>query len=619
MPDVAKVLDIEAVGEPWEGGLICVGWGDDAYELPLPGHVLAELASPDIAKIVFTKYDHRWLRLAGYVVAGPVIDVQVMCWTLNETTELSLDACTHLYTPHEVKRKRIGRSKGVIVFECDNGDVVPLLEAPIEEVLAYNKQDLRSTMALYQEVRRLLHFNGMLDHFEQEQVPFTRTLVDVECAGVPVDVDAAKEFAGELQYDLMEKREAIKKDNDLPDSFNVNSGAQLQNFLYKEYFDVEERVEIDKETRAALRTSESPYLDGMPVTKVGTKYATLLHTVKGLGLEPMEWTETRQPATDSKTLQIHYGDVPAVQALVEVSSLKTLAQTTLPNIIEQTHDGRLYGRFNQTGTKTGRLSSNGPNLQNIPARGENGRRARALFRPEPGMLFVHGDYSQLEPRLMAHFSHDPILSGIYAQGRDIYVETAERIFRCTREEALERRGAMKVLILALGYGSGAKTIRKQLALYGHRFSLGEVEEMLEGLKRVYSTFWQWKDEVVAHAEMDGYVETLSGHRRHFFTGRPRNFKEQASDARQAVNAVIQGSAADIVAKAMRNVPEPLTLLLQVHDELLWEVDDKWLGLWATEEMLQQVQRICENEHGYALGVPLVFEPKVVTSWAEGKD
>lgn len=611
-----KVLDIEAVGEPWDGTLLCVGWDDTAYTLPLPGKVLAELADPSIAKVVFTKYDHRWLRLAGFVVNGPVVDVQAMAWLVNERTDLDLETVTRTYCPNEVKRSRIFSRAAAPWFTCDDGTEVPLEEAPLEELCAYNEQDLRSTEAVFHELRRLIYFEGQSEHYEKDVLPFTGTLLDMECSGVPVDVEAAERFGAELQEEAYDAALALHDKNGLPPDFNLNSGTQLAQLLYEHDFNYEVRVVVDKETRTRLKEAAKPTLNGMPVTKVGVKYASVAWPCKGLGLPIKEWTDSRKPATDAKTLQIHYGSNATVAEYLAMRKLVTMQRFTTA-IAEQSHAGRLYGRFNQTGTKTGRLSSSGPNLQNLPAHGDLGKRIRSLFRPEPGMAFVHGDYSQLEPRLMAHFSGDPVLTDIYTSGADIYLETAKRIFGVrTDEEAMEYRSLCKVLVLALGYGSGAKTIRKQLALAGHYEDMETVEAMLGGLRSTYSVFWDWKDDVIARAEMDGYVETLSGQRRHFGTarGKYRSWREIATDERQAVNAVIQGSAADIVAATMMQTNSAaLRLLVQVHDELLWEARPAY-----AREVLPDVQRMAEEGHDYALNVPLVFEPKVVTSWAEGK-
>jgi DNA polymerase-1 len=629
----AKVLDIENVGEPWNGRLLCVGWGDEAYAEPLPQHVLDELADPDIGKIVHTSHDHRWLRLAGYTVRGPVIDTRVMAWVVNERTDLDLATLTQMYVPHVVKRSRISTRAGAPVFECDDGSVVPLEDAPIEQVMEYNRGDLASTHALFLELKRLIAYEGLSEYYERDCLPFTETLVDMECRGVPVDVAASAELRERLEDEIAAYEHRLRTDLCLPADFNLGSSQQLGNLLFKRSFDLPAKVRIERDQAKALKSGNLSAVtlpDNFVPERIGS---TLIHghyTLEGLGLRSTETTDTGKPSTSAKTLKVEHGDNPHVQTLLEASSRRTVTNTFLKNFVDLEHGGRLYGRFNQTGTKTGRLSSSRPNLQNIPSRGPMGRAVRSLFRPEPGFEFVHGDYGQLEPRLMAHFSGDPVLTDIYQNGKDIYLETARLVFgRDFTPDSPERR-VMKTYVLALGYGSGPTTLRRSLAEAGFFFPQHEVDDTYERLTKVYAVLFAWKDDVIADAENEGYVETLSGHRRHFGGmsrnvsrrgrvatpapgGYSRTWREQGQDERQAVNAVIQGSAADIVARSMMRVPLPL--LVQVHDELLWEVP----AGSVTHEHLSEVRSICERGHGFDLRVPLEFVPKVIPTWAEGKD
>lgn len=602
----AKVLDIENDGDR----LLCLGWCDKAYRAEaIPQRVLDELADPSIGKIVFTRYDHRWLDLHGFDVQGVVLDVQVMAWIVNERTDLDLESCAKRYCDVTMD-KRITSRGGAPHFRRNDGEVVPLGEAPISQVCAYNEEDLSATQALFDELLRLIQREGLSDYYYNEALPLSQTLREVERRGLPVDVEANDALLATLTLEMEQLDDRLRMKADLPDDFNLGSHTLLRGLFYtpkSRHFEYERRL---------------PHGEGASnwsLDREGRLWDYGTQRVRGLGLKRGGKTDNGAARTDSKTLRVHNGDDPWVEDYLALAQRRTVVNTFLSNFATMHKDGRIYGRFNQTGTKTGRLSSNGPNLQNVPARGELGKRVRELFRPAPGTVFVHGDYSQLEPRLMGHWSRDPVLIDIYNEGADIYLETARRVFSCSLEEAQQYRGPMKTYMLALGYGSGPATLRESLAINGYFIGLSEVEDTYEQLKGVYKRFFEWKNDVISDAENEGYVETLSGHRRRFGgTRRARSWREIGTDERQAVNAVIQGSAADIVARAMvrieQEVPE-VRLLAQVHDELLMESDD---GA-ATPEVIARVQGICEDSAHYNLLVPLEFKPRKVANWAEGKD
>jgi len=353
------------------------------------------------------------------------------------------------------------------------------------------------------------------------------------------------------------------------------------------------------------------------IEKVGRLYVSGYHVVKGRRLRVHKKTEKGAASTDSKTLLVHFGDDPWISKLLELRKRETVVTTFLRPIPDREHNGRLYGGFNQTGTKTGRLSSSKPNLQNQPARGELGHAVRSLFVAPEGKVFVHGDYSMLEPRLQAHFSQDPQLLRIFREDRDIYLETAQMVFGRQFTKADRERFLMKTYILAMGYGAQAPKLREVLAEAGFPTPLLEVEATLDELMKIYSVFFEWKEHTIAEAQRTRHVLTLAGHKRHL--GRDTNAKgwrDIGTGARQAVNSIIQGSAADVVNRTMvRSQRLPLALLVQVHDEMLWQA----LPWQVNSRVLRMLQATAEIGHGFRLSVPLKFEPKIVHSWAEGKD
>jgi len=341
-------------------------------------------------------------------------------------------------------------------------------------------------------------------------------------------------------------------------------------------------------------------------------------TVKGRGLSPTPNSEKKnRPSTSSPLLLVHCSHDTWVLDLIRWRKKEKVLNTYLSKFPVLSHEGRLYGRFNQTGTKTGRLSSSGPNLQNVPAHGDLGPRVRALFR---GNLVV-GDYSQLEPRLMAHFSGDPVLLDTYRTGKDIYLVTAEGIFGRKFEKDDPERQVCKTLILALGYGAGPDKLAQILTINGHPTDSETAVGYLRELGRLYRRFFDWKEAVVASVHDKGYVKTLAGrHRRLRRAFKDRtNWRAIGYGERQAVNAIIQGSAGDIVRRAMLRMADTtaLNLLAQVHDELVWDYDPADFGMGPPDGMfLSQVKKACEEYTGFDLRVPLIFEPFVVNSWAE---
>jgi DNA polymerase I-like protein with 3'-5' exonuclease and polymerase domains len=629
-------LDIEYVGEPNkpDGALLCVGWDGVAWEPDaISDRVLFELADPSIAKVTFTLADHRWLRLAGWKVAGEVHDVQTMCWAVDETTDLSLEACVEIYLGEKMD-KRIRSVAGKPVFRCDDGTDVPLRDAPRDQLLAYNERDLDTTWRLYERMLKMLEAEGTLEYWRERCVPLAPVLVDMMVRGLPVDVAAAAKLQAQLEGEMAQSEEYLRGSVGLPEAFNLSSDKQMREYLFKSLVRVPDRYAITKESKAEYEQFGDVAWLGAPPTfkveKLGRTWAHGYHEITGKRFRVHKYTdgcEKRRgrhehsveqgcnPATDSKTLKIHYGDDPWVAELLELRRRETIVQTFLSTIPERAVNGRLYGEFVQTGTKTGRLSSRRPNLQNQPSRGDLGKAMRELFVAPEGYVFVHGDYSMLEPRIMAHLSQDPEMLRIFRNDLDIYMETAKLVYGREIDHDSPERSQMKTYVLALGYGAKELKLRETLAAAGFFVPLSEVIETYAELTKVYARFFEWKEEVIARAGREHYVYTIGGHKRHL--GRDTNAKgwrDIGTGARQAVNSEVQGSAADIMNDTMIESQRlPIALLVQVHDECLWLARPEL----ATSRVLKQLQQMAE--HGrYRLSVPLKFEPKIVRTWAEAK-
>jgi DNA polymerase I-like protein with 3'-5' exonuclease and polymerase domains len=612
------VLDIETTGRPANNGgrLLYVGW--DACGSPRPLKEL--LADPEVAVITMTKYDVRYLRQLGWDICGPYYDLQVMAWILNENQPLDLDSLARRYCNIQMD-KRIERSANQPYFRRDDGTRVPLdeLEEDDAELSDYCERDVAAEKELFDALWRRLEDTDWLDYFLEEQVPFTETLVEMELAGLPVNVADSARLEEELEEQAEDMEASLKAEANLPESFNLNSSDHLASYIYYPAFELRDALPITPEQRGDLKRGEHDSMPaGFTVGKVGRAYAHGLWTLPGLGIMPTEKTPSGDKwSTSSPVLRANFDAAshPWVQSLLAYRKVQKMLTTYLRPMPDRAVAGRLYGTYNQTGTKTGRLSSAGPNMQNMPSHGPLGEAMRGLFQGD----LVVGDYSQLEPRLMAHFSQDPFLLRVYREGLDIYREVAAAVFGTTPDEVSDtERGIAKTLVLAMGYGAGDKKVGNILTINGYPTAQDEAAAYLKEMRRLLATLFDWREAVIVAVKGRGYVETIGGHHRRLrasFEDR-RNWKNIGYGERQAVNAIIQGSAADILRHVMvecRRVKR-LTLLAQVHDELVFENTGN-----ADEGNLLVLKHIAEQEHGFKLDVPLVFEPHFGDSWLTAKE
>lgn len=628
-----KVLDLEwdanSPGDP----LLLIGWGGDTFspeqlDSAYGRRMLEELADPEIAKVVFTKADHRWLLAHGYKVGGTAIDVQVMAWLVDERTSLDLEYVVRRYVGEDMD-KRLVRTGGKVLFRTDSGEFVPIGEAPLDQLRRYNREDQEKTGAAALVLVEELEKQGQLDRWIDMHVPYTGVLVGMEAVGLPIDTLRARLEAKKLRRDLEKRRVRLLSIAGLPAEFNLRSKDQLARYLFLREFEWETRIAPPKEDMARVRAGEWPTAlpTSFEVSKVGRVYIYGHYRFAGLGLRAVAKAPKCQrgicghleedqhlPSVSAKTLKVYHGGNSWVGSLLEYR-LRDKALQFLDVWVEEQRGGRIYARFNQTGTATGRLSSSGPNLQQVPSRGELGPRLRALFRPPHGRVFVHADFAQIEPRLMAHFSQDPVLLDIFKRGVDIYEETTLPILGQRYSRGTPERKLVQTCFLAMGYGALVDKIRRTLAEEGFRFSRSQVKTAYDGIIDLYRVFWEWKDEAIDEGERLGYVETIAGHRRHIDWVVP-DMRWKAEN--QTVNSKIQGSAAEIVEGTMlvvaRELPQ-VQLVLAVHDELLGELDAED----ADEGVLEAFRDAGERGHGFVLdGVKLKFEPRFITNWAEGK-
>jgi DNA polymerase I-like protein with 3'-5' exonuclease and polymerase domains len=609
------VVDIETTGKnALADELLCVGIGRRVYPAA-EGRKMARalMLRPGTVIVAHTNFDLRWLMLEGARIASNVHyhDTKVMAWMLDGTQPLDLESLTAKYCGY-VPDKRIKQIANAPMFRCDDGEYVPMADAPWDQLEKYNRSDLKAEGDLYEVLRDELRRRGLWHYFLVEEAPFSRLLIEMEAAGMPFDRDEALRMQATNDAEIERLERALVEVTGAP-NFNVRSKDQVARFLYTDLWEQELRFPIPrilkktKDEKRAIVEQLAP--KGVRVTKVGRDYAYGAMWLDGMGLRPPKRDKkqkTPRPSVSSKKLLVLHGTNPWIQDYIGFSK-HTKLQGYLRDWIERCHEGRLYGRFDQSGTATGRLSAREPNLQQVATEGA----VRDLFR---GPLFL-GDYSGLEVRLSAHFSHDPVMMDIFATGGDLYGTLAAKAWGGPPTKANENRALMKVVMLGSQYGAAGETLAFVMAVAGiSGVTPAKADAWLKDLKATLPRLFEWREEVIAQAEKDGYVETLAGRRRQLAGIDSADWQKKGRAERQAVNTVVQGSAADIVRRAMLaardNVdPEAARMCLQVHDEIHWLREKRW-----NDDVAVTLTDICQHAHGFVLDVPLIFESGVAESW-----
>ncbi len=407
--------------------------------------------------------------------------------------------------------------------------------------------------------------NNMWKLFVDVEMPLVETLYDMEQCGVRVEADELKAYGEKLGVRIHELEQEIYEEAD--EIFNINSPKQLGVILF-----------------------EKMGLQGGRKTKTG--YSTAADVLEKLAPE--------------------YPIVAKILEYRQMAKLKSTYADGLAGFIQA--DGRIHGKFHQTITATGRLSSAEPNLQNIPIRMELGRLIRKVFIPEDGFVFVDADYSQIELRILAHCSGDDMLINAYRQAQDIHRITASQVFHVPFDEVtdLQRRNA-KAVNFGIVYGISSFGLSQDLSI-----SRKEAAEYIEQYFLTYPGIKTFLDNTVASAREHGYVETLFGRRRPMPELKSSNYMQRSFGERVAMNAPIQGTAADIIKVAMIGVSRRLKekqmksrLVLQVHDELL--IETYIPELEQVEEILKE-----EMERAADLKVPLLVDMHTGNNWYEAK-
>ena len=506
------------------------------------------------------KFDLAVLKWQGVTVRGKLFDTMVAHSLIEPEMRHGMDYLSEVYlgyTPVPISKLLGGAKSGQI----------NMADVPLEQAAEYSAEDADVTLQLRAALEPLLKEKGQERVFYEIESPLIPVLVDMEFEGIRIDAAALAEFATQLSKEIDQQEKTICK---LAGTvFNLNSPRQLGQIL----FDVMKICAPPKKTR------------------------------------------TGQYATDEQTLALLATDHEIVRRLLEhraATKLKSTYADALPTAIWP-KTGRVHTTYNQVMTTTGRLNSQDPNLQNIPIRTELGQEVRKAFVPRSAEYrLLSADYSQIELRIIAALSRETGLLEAFNAGADIHTATAARVYGLAPDMVTaEMRRKAKMVNYGIAYGISAFGLAQRLQI-----PRKEAAEIIRLYFKQFPGIRRYMDETMAFAREHGYVETVTGRRRYIRDIRSLNNTVRAAAERNAINAPVQGTAADMIKLAMIHIARELAerklktrMLLQVHDELVFD-------LYLTEE--QEVRTLVEDEMqtAIALQVPIVVEMGVGANWLE---
>jgi DNA polymerase-1 len=562
----AALVGISLAVDGGKGYYIPVGHQGGERQLPLETIIAAlrgPLTDPNIPKAGHNiKYDFIILARYGLRVAPLSFDTMIAEWLINPSSHtLGLKALSWARLERQMTEieELIGKGKNQIT----------MAQVPVEQAAAYAAADAATVLQLVPQLQDELEKTGALKLLTDIEMPLLPLLADMEMAGIALDTDFLAKMSVELDTRIKEIESLVH--NAVGEPFNLNSTQQLSVALF-------DRLKLPP-PGGAKRTASGHYSTAADVLE----FLRGKHPVVDWVLENRELSKLKSTYVDALPLQIN----PAT--------------------------GRVHTSYSQTGAVTGRISSSDPNLQNIPIRTEIGQKVRKAFVAVPGQVLLAVDYSQVELRIAAHMSQDTTLLAAFHAGLDIHAATAAAIYGIPLEQvSKERRRAAKAINFGLIYGMSAFGLTRTSDL-----TLAEAEDFVKAYFEQFPGVKRYLDGMRKLAADQGYVETLLGRKRYFPTLKnERNAQVRAREEREAINAPIQGTAADIMKLAMLRLPSALReaglsarMLLQVHDELVLEC--KATELTSTAAVVQQVM-----ENAYTLSIPLKTEARSGQNWGE---
>ncbi len=565
-PMLAELVGISLSVQEGEGYYIPTGHKTGQPQLPVAQVIEAlrpAMTDPSKRKVGHNlKYD--WLVLAenGLEVAPLTFDTMIAEWVADPSTRhLGLKDMAEIYLGANMTHieELIGKGKNQI----------SMADVPVDKAAPYAAADANFTLALYPIMQKKLEKTASRKLFDEIEMPLIPVLGRMEQAGIALDVPFFEKMSGELQEGLVDLEEKVIQA--VGYQFNLNSTQQLSKVLF-------ETLKLDPPDRT--RKTASGHF-----------------------------------STSADVLNELSGKHPVVDWILEFRELAKLKSTyveALPAAVNP-RTGRVHTSFSQTGSVTGRLASSDPNLQNIPTRTELGRRVREGFIAQPGCGLLAVDYSQIELRIVAAMSQDEAMLAAFTAGQDIHAATAAAILSIPLGEVTkDQRRHAKAINFGLIYGMSSFGLSRTTDL-----TLGEAENFVKSYFQQFPGVKLYLDGIRRLATEQGYVETLLGRRRYFPNLRGQmNQNMRNREEREAINAPIQGTAADILKMAMILLPPalekagvPARMLLQVHDELVLEVEEP-----ALQETVRIVQGVMEN--AYTFSIPLITEARWGVNWGK---
>lgn len=541
-----------------------------AYYIPLSDNREEAQKTIDIFKPFFEaktvmkiahnfKYDYKVLKNYGVHFDGVLFDTMIAHYLLNPDGRHGMDYLSEIYLnyiPISIETLIGKKGKNQLSFR----------QVDREHQTLYAAEDADITFQLYEIFGPQLQKENLENLFFQIEMPLMKVLADMEREGIALDVNWLLQESKDLEQDLKNIEQKIFTFTE--NEFNLNSPKQLGEVLF-------DQLKLDPKAKK---------------------------------------TKTGQYATSEEVLQKLAHTHPIIPLILEYRTYQKLKSTyvdALPTQISKI-DGRVHTSFSQTTAATGRLASLNPNLQNIPIRTERGQQIRGAFRAEKGKKIISADYSQIELRLIAEISGEKNMIEAFQKGEDIHASTAAKLFKIPIDEVNKtQRSQAKTVNFGIIYGQGAFALAEQTGL-----SRAEAKQMIDAYFQTYPTMKEWMTAQVKKARELGYVETLLGRKRHLKDIQSNNFVVRSHAERNAVNAPIQGSAADIIKIAMIEISKKLKeenratkMLLQVHDELIFE---------APIEEVEAVTALITScmENAVKTTVPLLVEVGVGDHWLE---
>lgn len=505
------------------------------------------------------KYDMIIFERNGLKIRGPLFDTMIAHYVLQPELRHNMDYLAEIYLKYRtIHIEELIGEKGK--NQKNMADLSPTL------VYEYAAEDADITLQLKDVLEEELKKAGALELFNRIEMPLVPALVKMEMNGVRIDTDSLKKTSESFTERMLEIEKEIY--GLAGEEFNISSPKQVGEILF-------EKLKISDKAKK---------------------------------------TKSGQYSTSEEVLESLRSKHIIVEKILEHRGLKKLLSTyidALPKLINPV-TGKIHTSFNQTVTATGRLSSSNPNLQNIPIRDDNGKEIRKAFIPDEGEIFLSADYSQVELRIMAHLSGDENMIEAFNSGKDIHAATAAKVYHVPIEEVTKAmRSKAKTANFGIIYGISAFGLAERMGV-----DRKEAKTLIDEYFRTYPQIREYIDNSIENARQNGYVETIFHRRRYLADINSKNAVVRGVAERNAVNAPIQGSAADIIKVAMARIHQRLEeggfkakMILQVHDELNFSV--------PTDE-LEKVREIVvyEMQNAYKMKVPLIADSGTGKNWLE---